>query len=95
MTHHHCHKPLLHGLLARLAVWAWVLGGACVLIPRLIAALTPSGPLVWGSVGLALTVGTVLVRWLAYGHCQPVRQPWGVHPLAQASLATWILREKS
>jgi hypothetical protein len=93
MTHHHCSRPLLHSLLARLAIWAWILGGACVLIPRLTTALTQSGPLAWLSVGLSLTAGTVLVRWLAYGHCQPVRQPWGLHPLAHASLMTWILRK--
>jgi hypothetical protein len=92
MTEHHCKHPVCHRLLGIAAVLFWVTVIALWALPTAVYGMTHSAAWAFLSIGLALTVGRVCVRWLAYGHCQPCPQPWGLHLLRRLTLTAWALR---
>jgi hypothetical protein len=72
-----------------------MIGGTLVaanVVPRLVYALTGSGPLAFLSLPGSVLVGWLLVTALR-GRCQPVRHGRRLHPLRGLVLTAWALRE--
>ena len=93
MTQHRCQHPLAHRLLAGAAILLWVSLFALWLIPKTVYHLTHSGAWAWAAMGMALTVGLLIVKGLAYWHCQPLRQAWRFPSFKHLALTAWALRE--
>jgi hypothetical protein len=92
--HHRCRAPQRHHLITRALRTLWLGGGALWLVPRLVYAWTHSGAWAFVSIGLALTVGSVMVKGLAEWRCQSQPRTWDLSPLMHTALLAWTLRRE-
>jgi hypothetical protein len=91
MPVHQCNHPLRH----RLVLAGVMIGGtllAANAVPRLVYALTGSGPLAFLSLPGSLMLGWLLMTVLR-GRCQPVRHDRRRQALRGLLLTAWALRE--